>query len=190
MTPSLLIFNVAAALEQAAFASRLSYDKMSFEEVNLFRDMISDDPTEKTSQFENYKKFLYIRNKILQVWVENPKVQLVIEDALAKLDPHTVKNDITLILRIFKYLERYSYINFGVYKRIVPLPAQTKGKVIVIGAGIAGLMAARQLKEFGFEVVIYEARVFCSFLKHLKAGFGCHYGCSLKNETKLKMSYF
>jgi lysine-specific histone demethylase 1 len=190
MTPSLLIFNVAAALEQAAFASRLSYDKMSFEEVNLFRDMISDDPTEKTSQFENYKKFLYIRNKILQVWVENPKVQLVIEDALAKLDPHTVKNDITLILRIFKYLERYSYINFGVYKRIVPLPAQTKGKVIVIGAGIAGLMAARQLKEFGFEVVIYEARVFCSFLKHLKAGFWCHYGCSLKNETKLKMSCF
>jgi monoamine oxidase len=37
--------------------------------------------------------------------------------------------------------------------------APTKGKIIIVGAGIAGLMSARQLKEFGFEVVIYEARV-------------------------------
>ena len=125
----------------------------------MFKDIISDDPVQRISQFENYKKFLSIRNIILQMWVDNPKVQLVIEDCLQNFDSHTAKADADLILRIYKYLERYSYINFGVFKRIIPLTKVPKGKVIVIGAGIAGLMAARQLREFGFEVIIYEARV-------------------------------
>jgi len=34
-----------------------------------------------------------------------------------------------------------------------------QGKVLVIGAGIAGLAAAQQLTSFGMEVVILEARV-------------------------------
>ena len=132
---------------------------MSLEEVNLFRDIINEDPLQKTTQFENYKKFLFIRNKILQMWVDNPKVQLVLDDVLARFEPATAKAETVLILRIYKYLERYSYINFGVFKRIIQLPSSVKGKVIVIGAGIAGLMAARQLREFGLEVVVYEARV-------------------------------
>lgn len=148
----------AQALENAAFASRLNHDKMSLEEVNLFPDILNDDPLHNITQFENYKKFLFIRNKILQMWVDNPKIQLVVDDVLAKFDPITVKAETVLILRIYRYLERYSYINFGVFKRITQLPTVTKGKIIVVGAGIAGLMAARQLREFGFEVVIYEAR--------------------------------
>lgn len=146
------------ALESAAFASRLRHDKMTIEESNLFRDILISDPHDKTTQFENYRKFLYIRNKILQMWVDNPKVQLVIEDVLVKFDSHTAKNETVLILRVYKYLERYSYINFGVFKRMIPLSPVPKGKIIVIGAGIAGLMAARQLREFGFDVTIYEAR--------------------------------
>lgn len=37
------------------------------------------------------------------------------------------------------------------------------GKVIVIGAGIAGLAAAQQMQYFGMEVVVLEARVWIFF---------------------------
>lgn len=40
-----------------------------------------------------------------------------------------------------------------------PLPSKKLGKVIVIGAGIAGLAAAQQMQQFGLEVIVLEARV-------------------------------
>lgn len=40
-----------------------------------------------------------------------------------------------------------------------PLPTKKLGKVIVIGAGIAGLAAAQQMQQFGLEVIVLEARV-------------------------------
>lgn len=38
------------------------------------------------------------------------------------------------------------------------MPSKTK-KVVVIGAGMAGLTAAQQLQKDGFEVMVIEARI-------------------------------
>lgn len=62
------------------------------------------------------------------------------------------------IQRVYLFLERYGFINFGIYKKIEELTVKRKEKVLVIGAGISGLIAAQKLQNFGFEVLILEAR--------------------------------
>ncbi|WMV31035.1 hypothetical protein MTR67_024420 [Solanum verrucosum] len=60
----------------------------------------------------------------------------------------------------YNYLLSYKYINFGLaltIKNMIPV-APSKDRVIVIGAGLAWLAAARQLMLFGFEVIVLEGR--------------------------------
>ncbi|XP_069128605.1 lysine-specific histone demethylase 1A-like isoform X3 [Argopecten irradians] len=137
-------------LEGAAFQSRLPFDKMTSQEAACFPDIIQGPP-------QSQKVFLYLRNRQIQLWLENPKQQLTFENALPQIEA-PYNSDGPLVMRVHAYLERFGYINFGVYKRLKPLPVKKHGRVIIIGAGIAGLTAARQLMSFGMEVVVIEAR--------------------------------
>ncbi|XP_022168682.1 lysine-specific histone demethylase 1A isoform X2 [Myzus persicae] len=137
-------------LEGAAFHSRLPFDKMTSNEAYCFSD-VAHGPT------QTQKVFLHIRNRLLQQWLDNPKQQLLFESALPLIEP-PFNTDKALIQRIYAYLERHGFINFGVFKRLKPLPVKKVGKAIVIGAGIAGLAAAQQMQQFGMEVIVLEAR--------------------------------
>lgn len=91
--------------------------------------------------------------------------QLALETVQSRFDP-PFNADQSLVTRVFSFLERNGYINFGVFKvvkpvQMTPIIATVTGKrpqVVVIGAGIAGLVAARQLKFLGFDVVVLESR--------------------------------
>ena len=90
---------------------------------------------------------------------------------------------------VYRLLDRQGYINFGVFHGDLPPAPRTchlgdglcfclllttsdtrcpgpclalgcrRTKVLVLGAGVSGLSVARQLKHFGYEAQVIEARV-------------------------------
>lgn len=141
---------VFGGLEGAAFQSRMPYDKMTSNEAACFPD-IAQGP------LQTMKVYLHIRNRILQMWLENPKQQLVVESVITGIEA-PYNSDVPLIHRVHAFLQRNGYVNFGIFKRLKPIPTKKYGKVIVIGAGIAGLAAAQQMQQFGLDVIMLEAR--------------------------------
>lgn len=136
--------------EGAAFQSRLPSDKMSTAEACAFPD-IAQGP------MQTQKLYVHVRNRVLQFWLENPRKELTLPYVIENMES-PYNTDKRLMTRVFVYLDRHGFINFGIFEAVNP-PAKPKGKkIIIIGAGVSGLAAAQQLKRFGFEVVVLEAR--------------------------------
>ncbi|KAL4621530.1 hypothetical protein ACB092_06G235000 [Castanea dentata] len=100
--------------------------------------------------------YILIRNHIIAKWRENVLNWITKEMFIDEIPKHGH----TLLDSAYNYLVSHGYINFGVAPAIKEkCPAEpSKANVIVIGAGLAGLAAARQLMRFGYKVTVLEGR--------------------------------
>ncbi|GAA0144378.1 oxidase [Lithospermum erythrorhizon] len=105
---------------------------------------------------KDQNNYIVVRNHILSRWRDNVQVFM----SKSQIN-ETVSSEFQhLINAAYDFLLHNGYINFGVLPSFESLLQSqgTEGCVVIIGAGLAGLAAARQLMSFGFRVLVIEAR--------------------------------
>ncbi|KPP76909.1 hypothetical protein Z043_103708 [Scleropages formosus] len=126
-------------------------DMMELDELYEFPEF-SRDPT----------MYLALRNLILASWHRDCKEVLTAQKCAA----HIIVRGLVRVRcvqeldRVLCFMTRKGLINTGVLsvkEPLLPEPYRNK-KVVVIGGGASGLAAARQLQNFGMQVVVLEAR--------------------------------
>ncbi|XP_043089036.1 lysine-specific histone demethylase 1B isoform X4 [Puntigrus tetrazona] len=125
-------------------------DMMELDELYEFPEF-SRDPT----------MYLALRNLVLAAWNRDCKEVLTLQ----KCAPHVIVRGLVRVRcvqeleRVLYFMTRKGLINTGALQiKSSLLPESQHNKVLVIGAGAAGLAAARQLQNFGMQVVVLEAR--------------------------------
>ncbi|MED6139225.1 hypothetical protein PIB30_081836 [Stylosanthes scabra] len=104
--------------------------------------------------------YIVVRNHILALWRSNVGAWLTRDRALQSIRSEHKG----LVDTAYRFLLEHGYINFGIAPpikeaKLKALDDFERGTVIVIGAGLAGLVAARQLVFLGFKVAILEGRM-------------------------------
>lgn len=103
--------------------------------------------------------YIVVRNHILSSWRSNVSVWITRDQVLESI--RSEHRD--LVDSAYSFLLEHGYINFGLAPPIKeaklrsPLGVE-KANVVIVGAGLAGLVAARQLIFLGFKVVLLEGR--------------------------------
>ncbi|KAL8090378.1 hypothetical protein AgCh_039741 [Apium graveolens] len=100
--------------------------------------------------------YILIRNHIITRWREDV-FSWIMKEMFVDVIPKHCRG---LLDKAYEYLLSRGFINFGVAPAIKEriLGEVSKSNVIIIGAGLAGLAAARQLMSFGYKVTVLEGR--------------------------------
>jgi monoamine oxidase len=104
--------------------------------------------------------YLVVRNHIVALWRSNPLSYIFANAALASIRAEHAP----LVAAAHSFLSDHAYINFGLAPSILslpprPPPSSPAPSVLIVGAGLAGLAAARHLISLGFKVAVIEGRL-------------------------------
>ncbi|RZR70609.1 hypothetical protein BHM03_00000855 [Ensete ventricosum] len=103
--------------------------------------------------------YIVVRNHILARWRSNPSVWVTEAHAMESIrSEHRA-----VVSTAYAFLLDHGFINFGLASAVIAaprrrLPSLPAPTVLVVGAGVAGLSAARHLLSLGFKVAILEGR--------------------------------
>ncbi|OAY70407.1 Lysine-specific histone demethylase 1 [Ananas comosus] len=103
--------------------------------------------------------YIVVRNHIVARWRSNPSAWVTESQALESIRAEHR----ALVAAAYAFLLDHAYINFGLAPAVLSAPPRRAPSlpppsVLVVGAGLAGLAAARHLLSLGFKVAVLEGR--------------------------------